>query len=169
MEVKALADQYPDSFWRFHADSGYDMIDTINEQNPLEPVQCNISDQGKVFTNLLSATLLTYFYIAPITSMNLSPDGALLATFSNIGAAKIWDIQDDFKLVRKLRDNEETQIDEFYCGQFVTENQELLVVGGKLKDRHRWSAQDEDNHILPCPIKVSCAEVRCVYVKAQRK
>ncbi|KAL1931992.1 hypothetical protein VTP01DRAFT_9048 [Rhizomucor pusillus] len=136
MEVKALADQYPDSFWRFHADSGYDMIDTINEQNPLEPVQCNISDQ------------------APITSMNLSPDGALLATFSNIGAAKIWDIQDDFKLVRKLRDNEETQIDEFYCGQFVTENQELLVVGGKLKDRHRWSAQDEDNHILPCPIKI---------------
>jgi len=29
-----------------------------------------------------------------------------------------------------------------------------LVAGGKLKDRKRWSAHDEDNHILPCPVKV---------------
>lgn len=86
--------------------------------------------------------------------MTLSADGTLLATFSNIGAVKIWDIERDFRLVRKLRDTEETNIDEFYCGKFASDSQELLVTGGKLKDRHRWSAQDEDNHILHCPIKV---------------
>lgn len=28
------------------------------------------------------------------------------------------------------------------------------MVGGKLKDRNRWSEQDDDNHILPCPLKI---------------
>jgi len=27
-------------------------------------------------------------------------------------------------------------------------------VGGKRKDRNRWSVQDDDNHILPSDIKV---------------
>ncbi|KAI8140478.1 WD40-repeat-containing domain protein [Fennellomyces sp. T-0311] len=133
---KALATAYPDSFWQFHADSGYGMINNINDTSLMEAVPCNISDQ------------------AAITSMTLSNDGTLLATFSNIGAIKIWDIENDFKLVRKLRDSEEVNIDEFYCGKFASDAQELLVTGGKLKDRHRWSAQDEDNHILPCPIKI---------------
>ncbi|KAI7853079.1 WD40-repeat-containing domain protein [Circinella umbellata] len=131
-----LASTHPDSFWQFHADSGYNMINTINETSLLEPVPTNMSDQ------------------AAITSMTLSSDGTLLATFSNIGAVKIWDIENDFKLVRKLRDMEEQNIDEFYCGKFASDTQELLVTGGKLKDRHRWSSQDEDNHILPCPIKI---------------
>ncbi|KAG2223512.1 hypothetical protein INT45_000832 [Circinella minor] len=131
-----LASTHPDSFWQFHADSGYNMINTINETSLLEPVPTNMSDQ------------------AAITSMTLSSDGTLLATFSNIGAVKIWDIENDFKLVRKLRDMEEENIDEFYCGKFASDTQELLVTGGKLKDRHRWSSQDEDNHILPCPIKI---------------
>ncbi|KAG0166791.1 hypothetical protein DFQ28_007313 [Apophysomyces sp. BC1034] len=136
VHVKKLAAENPDEYWAHHAGTEYHMIDRINEENQLEVVPCNISDQ------------------AAITSMSLSPDGTLLATFSNIGAIKIWDIEDDFRLVRKLRDAEETHIDEFYCGKFVSETQELMVTGGKLKDRHRWSAQDEDNHILPCPIKI---------------
>ncbi|KAI9323473.1 WD40-repeat-containing domain protein [Dichotomocladium elegans] len=134
--TKQLAEQYPDNYWKFHADSGYNMIDRINDNFSLEPVPCNMSDQ------------------AAITSMTLSADGALLATFSNIGAVKIWDIENDFKLVRKLRDGDEQHIDEFYCGKFASDTQELIVVGGKLKDRHRWSTEDEDNHILPCPIKI---------------
>ncbi|KAF7728088.1 hypothetical protein EC973_006726 [Apophysomyces ossiformis] len=113
--VSKLASEHPDKYWTYHANTEYHMIDTINAENPLEVVPCNISDQG---------------------------------------AIKIWDIEDDFRLVRKLRDVEETHIDEFYCGKFVSETQEFMVTGGKLKDRHRWSAQDEDNHILPCPIKI---------------
>ncbi|KAL0087782.1 WD40-repeat-containing domain protein [Phycomyces blakesleeanus] len=135
-QVKQLAAEFPDNYWKFHADTSYDMIDTINEDCPLQSIPCNMSDQ------------------APITSMSISPDGTLLATFSNVGAIKIWDIEDDFRMVRKLRDMEEMHIDEFYCGKFVSESQALLVTGGKLKDRHRFSVQDEDNHILPCPIKV---------------
>ncbi|KAI9488386.1 WD40-repeat-containing domain protein [Zychaea mexicana] len=134
---KQLTHAYPDTYWQFHADTGYSMINTINDNASLESVPCNISDQ------------------AAITSMTLSADGTLLATFSNIGAVKIWDVENDFKLVRKLRDVEEPNIDEFYCGKFASPtSQELLVTGGKLKDRHRWSSQDEDNHILPCPIKI---------------
>ncbi|KAI8384971.1 WD40-repeat-containing domain protein [Radiomyces spectabilis] len=147
--VKQLAADYPDSYWTHHADTEYHMIDAINEDNHVEAVACNISDQ------------------APITSMALSTDGTLLATFSNIGACKIWDIENDFKLVRKLRDSEEANIDEFYCGKFVSETQELMVVGGKLKDRHRWSAEDEDNHILPCPIKIFNLETCTVIAKLE--
>lgn len=86
--------------------------------------------------------------------MTLSKDGTMLASLSNIGAIKIWDIENDMKLLRKLRDADEPHIDEFYCGKFISETQGLIATGGKLKDRHRWSAEDDDNHILPCPIKV---------------
>lgn len=131
-----MAEEYPDKYWRFHADTEYDMIKSINQENTLEVLSFDISDQSA------------------ITGMTLSNDGTLLATFSNIGAVKVWDIQNNFKCVRKIRDAEETQIDEFYCGQFVSEGQELIVTAGKLKDRHRWSAEDGDSHILPCPIKI---------------
>lgn len=130
-----MAKKYPDVYWKHHADSGHDMINAINEQYALECIPCNMSDQ------------------APITSMTLSEDGTLLATYSNVGAVKIWDIENDFALVRKLRDPSEKYIDEFYCGTFIAEKG-LLAVGGKLKDRYRWSEEDEDNHILPCPIKI---------------
>jgi WD40 repeat protein len=133
--TKELADRYPDEYWKYHADAEHQMIEAINVDNKLECVPCDISDQG------------------PITSMTLSSDGSLLATFSNIGAIKIYDVEDDLKLCRKLRDAEETNIDEYYCGKFIADNG-LLAVGGKLKDRHRWSEDDNDNHILPCPIKI---------------
>jgi hypothetical protein len=92
--------------------------------------------------------------IAAITGMTLSADGTMLASLSNIGAIKIWDIEDDFQLLRKLRDEDEPHIDEYYCGKFISASQGLIAAGGKLKDRHRWSAEDDDNHIMPCPIKV---------------
>ncbi|KAI7865731.1 WD40-repeat-containing domain protein [Spinellus fusiger] len=136
IRVQELNTAYPDTYWEYHADRDHQMINDISHANQLELVSCNMSDQ------------------APITSMCLSPDGTLLATFSNIGAVKIWDITNDFALLRKLRDTEELNIDEFYCGQFISDAQALLATGGKIKDRHRWSAEDEDNHILPCTIKI---------------
>ncbi|KAG1442240.1 hypothetical protein G6F56_011151 [Rhizopus delemar] len=140
--VKTLRENHPDHYWSFHAESS-DMIHTINEEHPMESIPCTINDQ------------------APITSMALSQDGAILATFSNIGAVKLWDIENDFALVHKLRDADEANIDEFYCGKFVGDG--YMIVGGKLKDRQRWSAEDDDNHILPCPIKIfSIAESKVV-------
>lgn len=44
--VRQLAAEYPDEYWQFHADSGYSMIHTINEEHPLQPVPSNITDQG---------------------------------------------------------------------------------------------------------------------------
>ncbi|KAI8075901.1 WD40-repeat-containing domain protein [Gilbertella persicaria] len=132
--IKNLSLKYPDAYWRFHADSGYSMINQINSDHPLQTLPLDISDQGA------------------ITGMTLSNDGNLLATFSNVGVIKVWDIQDDFHLLRKIRDSKETHIDEFYCGRILECG--LLVTGGKLKDRYRWSAEDNDNHILPCPIKI---------------
>ncbi|CAO3679170.1 unnamed protein product [Umbelopsis vinacea] len=134
--VKELSEKYPDTYWEFNADSGHYMIDSINAAEPLEALPHNISDQ------------------AAITGMTLSKDGTMLASLSNIGAIKIWDIENDMKLLRKLRDADEPHIDEFYCGKFISETQGLIATGGKLKDRHRWSAEDDDNHILPCPIKI---------------
>ncbi|CDH56037.1 wd g-beta repeat-containing protein [Lichtheimia corymbifera JMRC:FSU:9682] len=134
--TKKLAQEYPDPYWKFHADAGYQMIDKVNDEATLEALPYNVSDQ------------------AAIIGMTLSADGTMLATFSNIGAVKIWDVENEFKLIQKLRDPDEKNIDEFYCGQFTSDMQDHIVTGGKLKDRHRWSAEDEDNHILPCPIKI---------------
>ncbi|SAM02439.1 hypothetical protein [Absidia glauca] len=134
--TKELADQYPDNFWQYHADSDYDMIGPINMQNQLDVLPYNISDQGA------------------ITGMTLSHDGQLLATFSSMGSIRIWDINNEMRMIRKLRDGTERQIEEFYCGLFLKDAPELLVAGGKLKDRQRWSSEDNDNHITPSPIKI---------------
>jgi hypothetical protein len=63
-------------------------------------------------------------------------------------------------MIRKLRDGTERQIEEFYCGLFLKDAPELLVAGGKLKDRQRWSSEDNDNHITPSPIKVRKKAIR---------
>jgi hypothetical protein len=54
---------------------------------------------------------------------------------------------------------QEPHIDEYYCGAFLPDGRHV-VAGGKLKDRGRWSAEDDDNHILPCPLKVRGAKGR---------
>ncbi|KAI8923196.1 WD40-repeat-containing domain protein [Entophlyctis helioformis] len=135
--VSTLETDAPDSYWEdpgVHEDPN-SMIAYIGIDCPLELVQGTaISDRS------------------PITGMTLSPDGTMLVTFSNSGSACFWDL-DDFSLVQVLRDTKEEDIDELYVGRF-TPNSRHLVVGGKLKDRQRWSEQDEDNHILPCPLKV---------------
>ncbi|CAG8641079.1 11376_t:CDS:10, partial [Acaulospora morrowiae] len=154
--VKKLANAYPDQYWRFHAESGDGMINYINEQHHLELVNVDVRDQG------------------PITGMTLSSDGTMLVTFCNVGSARIWDTS-DFKLIQKLRDTEEENIDEFFVGKFIPD-QTRIAIGGKLKNRNLWSKDDEDNHILPCPLKIfdvisgkviaklegHCEEILCV-------
>lgn len=152
--TKKLAQEYPDTYWKFHADAGYQMIDKVNDEAPLEALPFNVSDQGRIKGCPCVNLGLLMFVLAAIIGMALSADGTMLATFSNIGAVKIWDVENEFKLIQKLRDPDEKHIDEFYCGHFTSDMQDHIVTGGKLKDRHRWSAEDEDNHILPCPIKV---------------
>ncbi|ORX99738.1 WD40 repeat-like protein [Basidiobolus meristosporus CBS 931.73] len=131
--VKKLATGYPDNYFVSHADAGLGMIQYINEEHPLKLVDVDMRDQG------------------PIVGMSLSPDGSMLATFCHLGDIKIWDL-DTYTMIQKLRDNKEPNIDEFYVGRFVPN--QLLIAGGKLKDRTRWSDVDEDNHILPCPLKI---------------
>ncbi|KAG0210288.1 hypothetical protein BGX28_009444 [Mortierella sp. GBA30] len=132
--VYSLARQYPDNYWRHHAESKSGMINKISEDHPLQLVDCNIHDQ------------------APITGMVLSPDGTMLATFCNLGSVRIWSLE-DYSLLKTLRDTKEEHIDEFYVGTFVPDQTKLLV-GGKRKDRNNWSEADEDNNILPCALKL---------------
>lgn len=44
-------------------------------------------------------------------------------------------------------------IEEFYRVVWSTDAK-YLIVGGKRKNRKRWSVQDSDNFIEPCPLKV---------------
>ncbi|KAF8977181.1 hypothetical protein BGZ46_007582 [Entomortierella lignicola] len=132
--VYGLARQYPDNYLRHHAESRSGMIGKVSEDHPLQLVDCNIQDQ------------------APITGMALSPDGTMLATFCNLGSIRIWSLE-DYSLLKTLRDAEEEHIDEFYVGTFVPD-QTLILTGGKRKDRNNWSEADDDNNILPCPLKL---------------
>ncbi|CAO3567605.1 unnamed protein product [Mortierella alpina] len=132
--VYSLARQYPDNYWKHHAESKSGMINKISEDHPLQLVDCNLHDQ------------------APITGMVLSPDGTMLVTFCNLGSARVWSLE-DYSLLTTLRDAKEEHIDEFYVGAFVPDQTKILI-GGKLKDRNNWSEADEDNNILPCPLKL---------------
>jgi len=133
-EVCNLSSLYPDEYWKNNADNG-EMINFINDDYPLELVkEANIQDYSQ------------------IVGMVLSPDGEMLVTFSTIGTAKIWDVE-TFDLIQTLRDADEEQIDEFFVGRF-TPTMEHIVIAGKLKDRKKWSSEDDDNHILPCPLKI---------------
>ncbi|KAJ2753642.1 hypothetical protein IWQ56_006590, partial [Coemansia nantahalensis] len=109
-------------------------IDCIDDEHPLELLPHSLTDQ------------------MALTGMAISPDGSMLATFGSSGSVHIWDTE-SFESLATLRDRSEPNIDEFFVGQF-TPSAEYLVVGGKLKDRKRWSEADEDNHIMPCPLKI---------------
>ncbi|KAI8332815.1 WD40-repeat-containing domain protein [Chlamydoabsidia padenii] len=129
--TQSLASSYPDTYWKFDPQNS-NMVGNVNSSEPLVAVH-SMTDQG------------------PVLGMELSEDGMLLATFCTMGTIKIWDIQNDFSLLRTLRDEEETHIDEYYCGLF---KEGYLLAAGKLKDRRKWSYEDDDCHILPCPIKI---------------
>ncbi|KAJ3039586.1 hypothetical protein HDV00_012043 [Rhizophlyctis rosea] len=136
--VADLASEYPDTYWdQFAGDDDDDdsMINSINDQHPLQLLEdATIQDNGH------------------ITGMILSPDGTMLVTFCNMGLAKIWDVE-TFELIHFLKDDKEDNLDEFYVGRF-SPDMTRLAVAGKAKDPKRWSEEDEDNHILPCPIKI---------------
>ncbi|KAJ1928018.1 hypothetical protein IWQ60_002433 [Tieghemiomyces parasiticus] len=132
--IDQLAAENPDTYWDdIHAPDSQ-RITHIDAEHPLGLVSVDIRDH------------------AAITGMILSPDGTLLVTCCNTGSVKLWDLG-SFALVQNLRDASEKQIDEFFVARF-TPDQSHLIVGGKLKDRQRWSEVDDDNHILPCPLKV---------------
>ncbi|KAJ3274916.1 hypothetical protein HDV01_001780 [Terramyces sp. JEL0728] len=134
--VAEFSKLYPDRVHQIpthtHADTG---IAYINEANPMVHVNdANIRDR------------------VAITGMTLSPDGSFLVTFCNAGTACIWDMN-TFEKLQCLKDESEANIDEFYTGCWTLDSKHIII-GGKLKDRQRWSEPDDDNHILPCPLKV---------------
>ncbi|KAI8805036.1 WD40-repeat-containing domain protein [Cladochytrium replicatum] len=140
--VADLAENYPDKFCKYryatpseNDELGPGMISLVNENYRLELLKdVDIRDQGQ------------------ITGMVLDDDGEMLATFCNTGTTKVWDM-DDFQMIQLLRDEEEDNIDEHYVGRFHP-SEPYLVIGGKLKNRKRWSKKDDDNEIMPCPLKV---------------
>jgi hypothetical protein len=48
--------------------------------------------------------------------------------------------------------NQEINIDEYYTGVW-SEDSRHITCAGKLMDRKRWSENDNDNHIIPGPLK----------------
>ena len=130
--VHKLVDQFPDEYWNELLDGK--KFEMFEEKQGLKLIESHINDK------------------APILGLHLSRDGELLATFSTLGLIKIWDTT-TFELLLELRDVDEENFDEFYTGQFSTDST-LMIAGGKLKDKKRWSCDDDDNHILPCPIKI---------------
>jgi WD40 repeat protein len=131
-QIKELRECFPDEYWNeLHTGK---IFQSLNEKKELKLVASHIGDRG------------------PILGLQVSKDGELLATFSTLGIVKIWDTT-TFELLQELYDSNEDNIDEFYVG-WISNDNTLVTVGGKLKDRKRWSYDDDDNHILPCPLKI---------------
>lgn len=132
--LRELAKNFPDTYWKeFTMEEGGD-IEGFNNERDIQLIESHISDRGAIL------------------GLHVSDDGELLATFSTLGIIKIWDTT-TFNLLQELHDKNEDNFDEFYVGQF-SHDSSLIVAGGKLKDKRRWSHEDDDNHILPCPIKI---------------
>jgi WD40 repeat protein len=85
-------------------------------------------------------------------SIVFSDDYTMLASFSTLGHVRVWDTE-TWQELRRIRDTEEDDIDEFFVGVFTPDG-EHVAAAGKRKDRHRWSEDDYDNHILPCTVKI---------------
>ncbi|KAJ3211968.1 hypothetical protein HDU82_004379 [Entophlyctis luteolus] len=136
----------------------------INIEGPLDLIEAAVEDK------------------APIAGMILSPCGTLLLTFSLLGIIKVWDIENNFRMLVTLNDSADSSIaDEFYTGAFPILQDFLpdspsksarvvervnsktskkshvpltVAVAGKSKDRTRWCDDENDNAILPCDIKI---------------
>ena len=54
----------------------------------------------------------------------------------------------------------EENIEEFYVIEW-SDNGRYLMAAGKQKSRQRWSQDDDDNSIMPCPVKVVKIHLLC--------
>lgn len=124
--------------------TNHGMITWVCERDPIVPVGVSITEQGCIM------------------GISFSPDGVLLATLSTMGHVKIWrvptermDYSSPWELLLTVRDGEEEAIEEFYCGSWLEgeEGEVYFAVGGKRKDRHVWSG-DDDNQVLPSVVKI---------------
>jgi len=142
--VQSLAAEFPDS-WFVEFESG----------NPIEYINAD-------HTLSLKKTLT---HPGAVYHMQLSTDYTMLATCSTLGSVRIWDIS-TWEMLFELRDEEEINIEEFFVVCW-TENCHHIIAAGRLKNRKRWSEQDDDNEILPCPIKIFSLETGSVVCRLE--
>eukprot|EP01114_Cavostelium_apophysatum_P011889 TRINITY_DN2644_c0_g1_i2.p1 TRINITY_DN2644_c0_g1~~TRINITY_DN2644_c0_g1_i2.p1 ORF type:complete len:1202 (+),score=337.29 TRINITY_DN2644_c0_g1_i2:134-3739(+) len=114
--------------------ANFDGIKNINARNPIEVLPERLTHPGAIF------------------DMCFSTDGQILATVSDFGLIKLWNVN-DWSLVREIRDAEETNVDQFYAVQFSKDGKHVIT-GGKLKDSQRYNEGIQDEEPLPPPIKV---------------
>jgi WD40 repeat protein len=139
-QVSVLAAENPDTWWK--QPEGGTPLERLDQAALLRRARC-LRQEGEV------------------CGLRFSEDGRLMASASTAGTLKVWDVEEDWKELRTLRDLQESQLDEFYCLRF-TPDARYLFAAGKRKDRESWSEVDDDNACLASPIKlfdVSSGEV----------
>jgi WD40 repeat protein len=58
--------------------------------------------------------------------MSWSADGSLLASASSLGTVRIWKV-DDWKMVKELKDKNETNIEEFFMAVFSPDGTKVIT------------------------------------------
>lgn len=61
--MEALAKQYPDSYWQFHADTEFSMMDVINEKYPVKALNYNLGDHGMYVYIYVVWSLITVTHV----------------------------------------------------------------------------------------------------------
>eukprot|EP01114_Cavostelium_apophysatum_P022749 TRINITY_DN8336_c0_g1_i1.p1 TRINITY_DN8336_c0_g1~~TRINITY_DN8336_c0_g1_i1.p1 ORF type:complete len:617 (+),score=168.47 TRINITY_DN8336_c0_g1_i1:139-1989(+) len=121
-------------------------IKLINKENPL-----------KLLTKLNHS--------ADVFSMSWSNDASMLATVSNLGTVRIWNT-DDWQLLKEILDKSEKNIIDYYSVCFTPDDAKVIV-GGRSKSRKKWSDAEEDNEVMPSPIKIFDVQTGALVLKLE--
>ncbi|KAG5455856.1 MAG: WD40-repeat-containing domain protein, partial [Olpidium bornovanus] len=156
--VKQLATEYPDTNWAHRAAPLGQPPRMLSElQGEDFPRRFGGSFSVGVNTHVVLSIHRLFFSSGPlgnIYGLELSPDNSVLAVFGSRPYISLYMALKPFSHIKNLRDEEETQIDDYYAATF-SPNCRYIAAGGKHKDRNKWNEDEEDNKILPCPVKAS--------------
>ncbi len=135
-EVDALRKAYPPDPCAPRRAVGPTAIQAITPSRPLKSRVSGMVHDGHVFR------------------MAFSQDNppTLLATASTLGSVVVWGT-DRWDKIQELRDVAETRIECIFDVAFSPSGSHVITAG-VLKDRHAWDQTDDDNAVVPSPIKV---------------
>lgn len=91
-------------------------------------------------------------HLGIIQSICLSNDSSIICTASSLGSIQLFDSK-TFQLLRKFKDPNEKEIDEFLICKFSLDDK-FIITGGKRSSRYEWNEDRDEHEIKKCYLKM---------------